>query len=112
MICVPQTCVYPENTALIIEAMCRESTDTVSAAFYDVVMKSKYSRDEDTVCMIEQIRNSLSFDFGWVNSLVLNLDNSYQMFVEEKNTGFVSNYMTREQKYIANMDKIFAPYFE
>lgn len=112
MICVPKTCEDPENTALIIEAMCRESTGTVSAAFYDVAMKSKYSRDEDTVRMIDLIRNSLSFDFGWVNSVVLNLGNSYQMFVEEKNTDFVSYYMTREQEYTANMDKILAPYFD
>lgn len=112
MICVPKTCEDPENTALIIEAMCRKSTDTVSAAFYDVALKSKYSRDEDTARMIDLIRNSLSFDFGWVNSVVLNLGNSYQMFVEEKNTDFVSYYMTREQEYTANIDKILAPYFD
>jgi len=112
MICVPKTCEDPENTALIIEAMCRESTDTVSAAFYDVAMKSKYTRDEDTLRMIDLIRGSLSFDFGWVNSVVLNLGNSYQMFVEDKNTDFVSYYMTREQEYTANMDKILAPYFD
>lgn len=112
MICVPKTCEDTESTALIIEAMCRESTDTVSAAFYDVALKSKYSRDEDTARMIDLIRNSLSFDFGWVNSVVLNLGNSYQMFVEEKNTDFVSYYMSREQEYTANMDKILAPYFD
>ena len=112
MICVPKTCEDPENTALIIEAMCRESTDTVSAAFYDLALKSKYSRDEDTARMIDLIRGSLSFDFGWVNSVVLNLGNSYQMFVDENNTDFVSYYMSREQEYTANMDKILAPYFD
>ena len=112
MICVPITCKDTDSTAFVVEALCRESTDTVSAAFYDTALKSKYARDNDSARMIDLIRNSLSFDFGWVYSTVLNLGNSYQMFVEEKNTDFASYYATRENEYAAGLDNIKATYFD
>ena len=112
MICVPITCRDTDGTAFVIEALCRESTDTVSAAFYDTALKSKYARDDDSARMIDLIRNSLSFDFGWVYSTVLNLGNSYQMFVEESNTDFASYYATRENEYAAGLDNIKATYFD
>ncbi len=112
MICVPVTCGDTDAAAFVIEALCRESTDTVSAAFYDTALKSKYARDDDSARMIDLIRGSLSFDFGWVYSTVLNLGNSYQMFVEENNTDFASYYASRENEYNAGLENIRATYFD
>ena len=112
MIAVPITCKDTENTAFLIEAMCRESTDTISAAFYDTALKSKYARDENSVRMVDLIRNSLSFDFGWVYSTVLNLGGSYETFVVDKNTDFASYYASRVNEYTTNLEQIFSTYYD
>lgn len=97
MICVPLTAPDPELSGLIIEAMCRKSTDTVAKAFYETALKGKYARDEESLNMIELIRSSLTFDFGWVSSMATGVSGAqYQTMVEGGNKAFASWYASNE----------------
>ena len=62
---------HAEENAAFCEAMCSESYNTVTQAYYEVALKEKYSRDEETQKMLDFIRSSLKFDFGYVNSGML-----------------------------------------
>jgi ABC-type glycerol-3-phosphate transport system substrate-binding protein len=62
----------PEAVAAFCEAMCAESYKSVTPAYYEIALKEKYSRDPETQAMLDLIRGSLKFDFGYVNSASLN----------------------------------------
>lgn len=69
---------HANENAAFCEAMCAESYNTVTQAYYEVALKEKYSRDEETRRMLDLIRASLKFDFGYVNSGML--DSVMQQF--------------------------------
>jgi len=51
--CVPATTLDADRTGMILEAMCYESTDTVIKAYYDVLLKTKISRDDESEKMLD-----------------------------------------------------------
>jgi len=53
--CVPVTTLDYDRTGMIIEALCYESTDTVIKAYYDVLLKTKISRDDESEKMLDII---------------------------------------------------------
>lgn len=70
--CVPVTCPDVERTSIIVESLAVESKNYTVPAFYDVALKYKYSRDEDTVNMLDVIYNSRTMDLGdtvWMNPI-------------------------------------------
>ncbi|MHB1152703.1 MAG: hypothetical protein ACYCWE_16310 [Eubacteriales bacterium] len=69
---VIQTCKYTDIAAGVIEAMCAESYRYVTPAYYETALKIKYSRDDNTSQMLDMIRDSIKFDFGYINSALLN----------------------------------------
>ena len=100
MIAVPITAPDPDKSALIIEAMCRESHDTVASAFYDTALKGKYARDEESLEMIEMIRQSLSFDTGWINSLITDVSGAqYSNMVNANDKAFATWYAGKEASF-------------
>lgn len=97
MMCVPITAPDIEVSGLILEAMCRESTDTVAKAFYDTALKGKYARDEDSLRMIELTRSVLTFDFGAINSLATGVSGAqYETLITNNDTNFASWYASKE----------------
>ncbi|MCI8388267.1 MAG: hypothetical protein HFE63_07385 [Clostridiales bacterium] len=97
MICVPITAPDMDVSGLMIEAMCRESTDTVASSFYDVALSGKYVRDDKSLEMLELIRGSLTFDFGWISSMATGVSGAqYETMVKENNSAFASWYAANE----------------
>jgi hypothetical protein len=58
-----------ERASVILEALTCESAKSVLPVYYDIVLKTKNARDEESEAMIDLIFNSRVFDFGdtiWV----------------------------------------------
>jgi len=53
-----------ERTSIIVEALNSESTSTVLSAYYEITLKTKYSRDEQSRAMLDIIFDSRSYDVG------------------------------------------------
>ena len=53
VMCVPVTTPDLDKTGMILEALCYESTDTVIKAYYDVLLKTKISRDNESEKMLD-----------------------------------------------------------
>lgn len=51
-------------TSIILETLCAESRDTLLPAYYDVALKTKYSRDEESGVMLDIIFNHRVYDLG------------------------------------------------
>ena len=53
-----------EMTGKIVEALAAESRKTLVPAYYEVSLKTKYSRDEESVRMLDLIFDGVVYDFG------------------------------------------------
>ena len=107
LFCVPVTVKDFEMTGMITEALCAESYKKVIPAFYEVALKSKYSRDDESAEMIDIIRSGLTFDFGkiYVTELAYSM-NILRDLMSAKNHNFVSTFEKNEKKFNAALEKV------
>lgn len=63
-IAIPMTAYDLERTGIIIEALSCESKYTVLPAYYDITLKTKASRDEESSAMLDLIFATTVFDIG------------------------------------------------
>lgn len=112
MMAIPLTAKDPSASAYLLEALCRASTDTVAHAFYDTALNGKYARDEESSEMLSLIRASVSFDTGWVNSVITGVSGyTYgQMFKSGKNE-FSSWYAENESAIGEKLVKFAEAYY-
>lgn len=64
LFCVPVTNANLEMTSVILEALASDSARNVIPAYYEVTLKGKYARDEQSEAMLDIVFNSLVFDYG------------------------------------------------
>lgn len=65
-IAMPATCGNPEMVGAVIDAMSRESANTVVPAYYENLLNLKIARDEESVDMLKMIFGSVVYDIGSV----------------------------------------------
>ncbi len=102
-----------EFSGIITEAMCAESYRSVVPAYYDVVLKSKNSRDADSAEMIDLIRDTLTFDVGYLCSNAM--DGIGHMFLRsilgsQTNVGIVTEFAGIENSANAKLKELLAAY--
>ena len=61
---VPVTASDPARTGHILEAICAESKYTTMPAYYDITLKTKMARDEDSSAMLDIIFKNRIWDVG------------------------------------------------
>ncbi len=61
---VPVTNTELESTSALIEALACEAYYTVIPAYYDVSLKTKYTRDDESSAMLDILFDSLTIDYG------------------------------------------------
>ncbi len=66
LIVIPITVSDVERTGAITEALCAYSAKDVIPAFYEVSLKTKYSRDEESEEMMDLIKDSIIYDVGYL----------------------------------------------
>ncbi|MBQ8400982.1 MAG: hypothetical protein IJX14_03540, partial [Clostridia bacterium] len=100
-----------EFTGIITEAMCAESYRSVVPTYYDVVLKTKNARDEESAEMIDLIRDTLTFDFGYLCSSSLNgLGHIFVGMVRDGNTDLASKYAAAESAAQTKLQEMLAAY--
>ena len=63
---IPITVSDARRTGAITEALCAYGSKYVIPAFYDVSLKTKYARDEESEEMMDLIKDSIVYDIGYV----------------------------------------------
>ena len=103
--CVPVDQEDISRTGAILEAMAAESMYTLKPAYYDIALKGKYVRDEESEEMLDLIFDSKIYDLGWLyqiggyNEEIMNL-------YRNRKTDFISMYEKREEKAYKDIEKI------
>jgi hypothetical protein len=103
--CVPVGQDDISRTGALLEAMAAESMYTLKPAYYDIALKGKYIRDEESEEMLDLIFDSKIYDLGWLyqiggyNEEIMNL-------YRNRKTDFISMYEKREEKAYKDIAKI------
>ena len=110
--CVPVTCAKLDAAAATMEAMCAESYRKVTPAYYEIALKKKYARDDESSQMIDIIRDGLRFNFGFLNSMGIGpfIGGMFRELMTAKSTDFASYYEKRESIWKQDLDKIIKAY--
>ena len=88
---VPKTIADRDFTGYILEAFAAESKNALTPAYYDVMLKRKYTRDDESAEVLDLISKSRLYDlgvfFGWggVNNII-------STAIKSKNTDIQSAY--------------------
>lgn len=102
---IPITNDEPEKAGLICEAMAYYSVDTLTAAYYDNALNTRYIRDAESGDMLDIIFASRAYDIGYiydVGGLGMMIENMFG----QKNTNFSSRYAGLEQSASAALAEL------
>ena len=97
---VPVTSTRLEATGAVFEAMSSESRVSVVPAYYDIALKGKYVRDEDSRTMIDIIHNGHLLDPAWIFCSNLgDLAQSPRNLLRGGSSDFASYYASKKKSY-------------
>lgn len=113
MIFVPITNHVADNTSMVLEALAILGREYVIPAYYDVALKTRDSRDEESAAMLDIIVGNRIFDLGYYNTA---LGGAYASHFAElaKNPSqeFASWYEKKLNTATAARDKVLEAYRE
>lgn len=110
--CMPVTIQDFERSGAIIEALCAESYKRVHPAYYDVALKVKAVRDEESIEMLDLVVGSCVYDFGYVYDFWKGCSFFLQTLVKDNNTNFESYWASKETAVMAHYDKVIQAFME
>ena len=102
---VPVTLPDPERTGIIIEALSAESRYTVQPAYYDISLKGKYVRDEESADMLDILFSTRLYDLGSVGHFGA-FETEWLRMVSNKKRDIVSLYDKCEKAIQSDIDKL------
>lgn len=112
-VAILSNCKNPEIAGAVLESMAYLGKKLVIPAYYDIALKGKYSRDEETREMLDLIRTSLKLDGGWIYmDKVGDLAQQTRNIIRARENNFVSAYMSKKQTYELNIEAFIAQYQE
>ena len=102
-----------EFCATVFDALSAENKYSVIPAYYDVVLKGRTTKDEQSIAMLDLIRDNLYFDFAMAH--LASLGNMWTHFggaiANPNNTSFKSTYDTQSSMYQEKLDEIMEAYW-
>ena len=104
--CVPVSTKDLDYSGLILDALCRESSELVIPKYYDQALKYKYTRDTESEEMLNAARDSIWFDFGFIYSQALNGLGSFLDILKNNNSDIASAWASKEASYEAGLNTL------
>ena len=104
LICIPLSASNLERSGAILEAWAAESMSTVTKAYYDITLKGKVMRDDESSDMLDVIFSTRVIDqgifFNWSN-----MSGFFTGFSNRKTMDFASQYEKSEAKWLTEIEK-------
>ena len=113
MLAIPVTCPNTELVGAALEALAAESYRSVTPAFYEIALKTKYLRDDESAMMLDIIRDALSFNFGTYHTDSMgDLRLQYSFLMIDKKSDWISMYEKKEAQYQKGLEKTIENYIK
>ena len=98
-------------TSMVLEGLASKSYKKVIPAFYDIALKTKGTRDDESSEMIDMIRDGLTFDFGYLNSGALGgVGHLWVNLIRNNNANVTSEYDAKKDKYEEKLNDLLKVY--
>ena len=98
---IPITVTDVERTGAIVEALCAYGSKEVIPAFYEVSLKTKAARDDESEEMMDIIKDSIIYDIGYVSG---GRFQSVGRDLFHSNADFASFYAENEGNALKNLE--------
>ena len=108
LVVMPITVPDYNKSGKIIEALCAVGNKEVIPAFYDVSLKTKFSRDFESEKMIDIVRESLVYDLGYITDTVFNSVGG--SLAASANPDFASHYARNESRALSDLSNFLKSY--
>jgi len=100
-----------DMAGMVTEALAAESYRSVVPAFYDVVLKTKVSRDDDSAEMLDIIRDGVIFNMGYSYSYILNdAGHAFQYKLKAKQTTLSTSWSSGAHIYENKLSALLTHY--
>lgn len=109
---IPMTVRDPDMVGTVVEALNAESYKRTVPVYYDIVLKTKGSRDEESVAIIDMICQNRIFDFAYVYGGWSSPCFWPQTLMNKKSADISSYYEKSHKSFDKYMDKIFTFFSE
>jgi len=109
---IPSAVKDPEMCGMILGALSAESKQTVIPVYYDNVLKGKTTRDVESEGMIDILRETIVYDFGYIHSASLgDIFSAFDVaLTRNKAPNFTSWFAKNERYYAAGLKKLLKAY--
>ncbi|MBE6611048.1 MAG: hypothetical protein E7632_01035 [Ruminococcaceae bacterium] len=104
---MPITCADPDMAGAVMEALSASNHTSLLPAYFEVALKTKYSRDDDSARMFDLIRSTMVLDFGYTYNNALGFPITevvWKSFKEENSIS--SNVASSISSLDANLEKL------
>ncbi|MGI6743903.1 MAG: hypothetical protein ACOX4O_09625 [Eubacteriales bacterium] len=110
---IPNYITDTDRAAIILEALNYESHRLVRPAYYDIVLKAKGTRDEDSEKMLDLVMDVSYIDFVFVNAAALDYaaEAVFDAIIARRDS-YASSYEKRQNKDNKLMEKLMDSYAE
>jgi ABC-type sugar transport system, periplasmic component len=106
MIIVPVTAQNTDRTSIIVEALAAEGYNSVIPAYFELNLKTKQARDDESAAMLDYIRDGVLCDYGVFDTNVIGGLNNFGSSLVETNTSFTVMYERNKTAVEANIEKL------
>ncbi len=100
----------PEMTGAVLDVLSALSNKLVIPSYYDMALKDKYSRDDDSGEMLDIIREGFVLDFGYFYQQALGSVGMFRNLISQDNSNFASFYAINKKGYERNLNKLLSMY--
>ncbi|MCL2774558.1 MAG: hypothetical protein FWD71_14610 [Oscillospiraceae bacterium] len=109
LLVVPNTAEDLERTSIITEALCAEGQRTIIPQYYETALKTKFARDDESSEMLDYIKDSAVYDYGYLNYTLTNpLSIPVESLLKTTTPNFTSFYDKNTAKVQSNIDNLIA----
>lgn len=110
LLAVPATISDLEFIGIMLEVMSAEGYKRITPAYYDVALKTKYARDEETVEMLDLILEGRRFDFGYIYDGWVGMAFCLQNLLSQEKSDITSYYEKNEAVSRQYLEKVIKAY--
>ena len=106
---IPVTASDPERTGMILEDLCAESKYTLQPAYYEINLRGKFVRDDDSQEMLDIILSNTAYDIGAIYDFGGFLDTLLHYGRDQK-TDYASAFERVKGRMESDIEKIIAAF--
>ena len=107
---IPQTAGNLERTAMILEDLSAESKYTLQPAYYEINLRGKYARDDESQDMLDIILSNVAYDIGYIYNFGSFMEISCYRYGRDMKVDWVSAFEKSQGKMERDIQKMVEAY--